>query len=70
MIKFTQGQYPIYISQQHIIAVKPDLSGKTKIVTTGQQNSNGATYSAFVVNESIDEVILSIEEASSKGTDK
>tara|TARA_R110002072_G_scaffold107672_1_gene234009 strand:- start:449 stop:661 length:213 start_codon:yes stop_codon:yes gene_type:complete len=67
MIKFTQGDYPIYIAKQHIIAVKPDLNGATKIVTTGQQTSDGAIYSAFKVEESIEEVIAAIDGASNKG---
>lgn len=69
MIKFKQGDYPIYISKRHIIAVKPDLSGSTKIVTTGQATADGAVYSAFTVNESIEDVVSAIETASSKGAD-
>lgn len=61
MLKLTQGEFPIYIARQHIIAVKPDLNGATKIVTTGQETSSGASYAAFIVNESIEEVVAAIE---------
>ncbi len=70
MIKFTQGDYPIYISHQQIIAVKPGLDGVTKIVTTGHQSHDGPSYSAFNVTESIEEVVMAIEEASKKGAEK
>lgn len=62
MIKLSQGQYPIYVSLQHIIAVKPDANGATKIVTTGHDN-----YSAFLVGESIDEVVAAISAVSNEG---
>lgn len=61
MIKFTQGPYPIYLSQHQIIAVKAGVNGATKIVTTGHEN-----YAAFIVNESVDEVVTAITEASQK----
>ena len=60
MIKLTQGKFPIYIARRHIIAVKPDLNGATKVVTTGQESSAGASYAAFLVDESIDEVVAAI----------
>lgn len=74
MLKFSQGgskggggypSSPIYINVNHIIAVKPD-SGLTKIVTTGNGGSNGA-YSSFLINESIEEVVLAIGDASKNG---
>lgn len=70
MIKFTQGEYPIYISKRHIIAVKPDLNGSTKIVTTGQATSDGSIYTAFQVNESIEDVVAAIEAVSNKSADE
>lgn len=78
MIRFSQGgsrgadgfpSKPIYINADQIIAVKPDLDGNTKIVTTGHSTRDGASYSAFIVNESIDEVIAAIEETSKKGAE-
>ena len=60
MIKFTQGNYPIYIARQHIIAVQPDQNGATKIVTTGRETSNGANYAVFIVKESIEEAVAAI----------
>lgn len=76
MIKFSQGgsrggdgypSTPIYINPDQIVAVKPGLDGVTKIVTTGHSSSEGSSYSAFTVNESIEDVIGAISTASRKG---
>lgn len=67
MIKLTQGKFPIYIARRHIIAVKPDLNGATRVVTTGQETSSGASYAAFLVNESIDDVVAAISSTSNRG---
>lgn len=64
MIKLTQGKYPIYIAAQHIIAVKPNLKGATKIVTTGRESSAGDSYVTFIVDETIEEVVSAIHAAS------
>ena len=52
MIRFSQGgsrgadgfpSKPIYINADQIIAVKPDLDGNTKIVTTGHSTRRGGS---------------------------
>lgn len=79
MIKFSQGgsrggdgypSTPIYINVNHIIAVKPGFEGATQIVTTGHSHPDGISYSAFTVNESIQEVITAIAEVPDKGAVK
>lgn len=70
MIKFNQGggggypSKPIYLTIQNIVAVKADTDGATKIITTACEN-----YAAYIVDETIDEVVSAIEEASKKGAD-
>ncbi|WP_226554811.1 hypothetical protein [Celeribacter naphthalenivorans] len=71
MIKFNQGEFPIYLAKQHIIAVKPNLDGETLIVTTAAHGPRVSPQdlidgveeqsASFVVNESIEEVISAIE---------
>lgn len=62
MLKLTQGDYPIYIAPQHVVAVKSGLGGQTTIVTTGHDN-----FSSVIVSESIEDVVSALEQASNKG---
>lgn len=67
MIKLNQGggashpAKPIYLTIRNIVAVKADTNGATKIITTARDN-----YATYIVDETIDEVITAIDEASKR----